>query len=79
MIQVNVNVILSLSAKVMGRASSFKQHYESGYSSDSLATSGGGGGGAGQQRPPSVQSREDEMKKYVRRVSPDSKVHVMNK
>ena len=44
----------------MGRASSFKQHYESGYSSDSLATSGGSGG---QQRAPSVQSREDEMKK----------------
>ena len=44
----------------MGRASSFKQHYESGYSSDSLTTSVGGS-----QRAPSVQSREDEMKKWV--------------
>ena len=44
----------------MGRASSFKQHYESGYSSDSLTTSAGG-----TQRAPSVQSREDEMKKWV--------------
>ena len=55
-----LDIFLILFIKVMGRASSFKQHYESGYSSDSLATSVGG-----PQRAPTVQSREDEMKKWV--------------